>query len=73
MEFTSSSLSAKEAKMYGYTLRINHHDGTFTVATYDAQSVEAAKMDAAADFFPDIEGIETLGSIDREPQVFLAW
>lgn len=73
MEIESSSLSAKEATMFGYTFRVNHNDGTFSVVTIDATSIDAAKVAAEASFAGDVESSMLLGTIDRKPAVFLAW
>lgn len=70
MEFTTIP-EAKEAKMFGYEIRTNFSDGTYTVMTIDAHSIaEAFELLGTVE---GASGSQLLGTIDRQPQVFLAW
>jgi hypothetical protein len=75
MNFVASSLSAKEAKMFGYTFSVLISDPIFSeahkVVTVDAENIPQAKAKALS--LPGVLAVGTLlGSIDRQPQVFLA-
>jgi len=71
MTSASSSLSAKEANMFGYEILVKFVDGDSRVFTIDANSI-----DEAFSLLGEVEGMtssQLLGTIDRKPQVFLAW
>ncbi len=68
--------SAKEATMFGYSFSCTVHDALFgsrvSVITIDAETLAEAHAICALQV--DVIEVGTcLGSIDREPQVFLAW
>jgi hypothetical protein len=73
MNFVASSPQAKEAKML--EIRVNYVDGTFEVMTVMASTIADANDEATAIASPDseVESTTVLGSIDRQPQTFLAW
>lgn len=57
--------------MFGYSIRVDFSDGTFHVFTVDAHSVAEAY-----ELLGQVEGMTgttLLGSVDRQPQKFLAW
>jgi hypothetical protein len=76
MNFVASSPQAKEAKMFGYTFSVLVSDDIFgeahKVITVDAENIPQAQNKALAQ--PGVLSVGTLlGSIDRQPQTFLAW
>ena len=57
--------------MFGYTFRLDFTDGTSDVLTVDATSIpEALELLGTAD---DRVATTLLGTINRQPQKFLAW
>ncbi len=62
--------SAKEAKMFGYEIRIDHA-GVTSIVTVEASSLDKAVAIARRWFNIPVE-ITVLASIDRKPQTFLA-
>jgi hypothetical protein len=71
MESATNPLGHKEATMFGYTIRINFSDDSYDVVTVDANSI-----DEALELLGAVEGMTStlwLGTIDRRPQVCLAW
>lgn len=73
MEFGSFSLSAKEATMFGktYEVRVDLADG-YEIVSLDAATIDEA-LARASKIWPNPQQVRLLGTVDRQPQVFLAW
>lgn len=71
MELTSSP-EAKEATMFRYTFRVDTPFG-FSICDVTAASIDEAKAELRNRGLGTIVSIQTLGSFDLAPQVFLAW
>ena len=72
MNFVASSPSAKEAKMLDYTCKITYSDETFAVSTFPASSYAEA-IALCKQGTSEVRSVMVLGTIDRQPQTFLAW
>jgi hypothetical protein len=60
----------KELEML-YSCRMDYLDGTFAVSTFPASSYSEAVALCKRDL--SVASVTVLGTIDQQPQVFLAW